>query len=362
MSYNIIQKNILSTNICFQYSKENTILISNCLFNYLNELNNQINLIKEEDQITFQNIYETVNPYQYLLTTVPGNEFSISKVKPNNNVFFEIIELFQLASINDYSSNLCKHLDCGLFTFNNDSIEYYLHICREDCIDTIVLYDIVNMNRLYYTVRNKSFNTKLFDLLFFDLNFTLNSSQIVFDLLVYILIILKHQKRNGTTIIKMSYLFYKPIIDCIYLLSCLFEKIHFLKPSTLNPLCPEFYLVCRGFNDLNILNNIEKQIEQLFILKNEYNSDMLLNSIFDSSYDLPYIYLNKIEELNSIFGQQHLETLDQVINLYKNKSRDEKIDILRKNHINKCIQWCEKNELPHNKFNDKIKFSETNNQ
>ena len=27
---------------------------------------------------------------------------------------------------------------------------------------------------------------------------------------------------------------------------------------------------------------------------------------------------------------------------------------LKRNHIQKCIQWCEKNQLPHNKFIDKV--------
>jgi hypothetical protein len=27
---------------------------------------------------------------------------------------------------------------------------------------------------------------------------------------------------------------------------------------------------------------------------------------------------------------------------------------LKRIHIQKCIQWCEKNQLPHNKFIDKV--------
>jgi len=64
--------------------------------------------------------------------------------------------------------------------------------------------------------------------------------------------------------------------------------------------------------------------------------------------------LNKLEESNSVIGQQQLEAYDQIINIFKNKNRDDKIETLKRNHIQKCIQWCEKNQLPHNKFIDKI--------
>ena len=35
-------------------------------------------------------------------------------------------------------------------------------------------------------------------------------------------------------------------------------------------------------------------------------------------------------------------------------NRDEKIDLLKRNHIQKCIQWCEKNNISHNKFIDSV--------
>jgi hypothetical protein len=63
---------------------------------------------------------------------------------------------------------------------------------------------------------------------------------------------------------------------------------------------------------------------------------------------------NKIEETNAVIGQQQLESYDQIINIFKNKNKEEKIETLKRNHIQKCVQWCEKNQLPHNKFVDKI--------
>jgi low affinity Fe/Cu permease len=61
-----------------------------------------------------------------------------------------------------------------------------------------------------------------------------------------------------------------------------------------------------------------------------------------------------LEESNAVIGQQQLESFDQIINIFKNKNREEKIENLKRNHIQKCIQWCEKNQIPHNKFIDQI--------
>ena len=77
-----------------------------------------------------------------------------------------------------------------------------------------------------------------------------------------------------------------------------------------------------------------------------------VSSIIDN--DLPYYLLNKLEESNIVIGQQQLEAYDQIINIFKNRNREEKLENLKRTHIQKCIQWCEKNQLPHNKFIDKI--------
>ena len=85
------------------------------------------------------------------------------------------------------------------------------------------------------------------------------------------------------------------------------------------------------------------------ILTNEIlNISSILNN------DIPYNYLNKVEEFNAINGQQQLETFDQVINIIHNKNRADKLESLKRTNIQKGILWCEKNRIPHNKFIDKL--------
>jgi hypothetical protein len=70
--------------------------------------------------------------------------------------------------------------------------------------------------------------------------------------------------------------------------------------------------------------------------------------------ELPYYFVNKIDESNIIIGHQQLEFINQLITFYKNKNKEEKIELTKKNNIQKCIQWCEKLKIPYNKFIDKV--------
>jgi len=61
-----------------------------------------------------------------------------------------------------------------------------------------------------------------------------------------------------------------------------------------------------------------------------------------------------LDDINIIFGQQQLETINQIINILKSKNIEEKMEVFKKNNIQKSINWCEKFKIPCNKFSDKI--------
>jgi hypothetical protein len=126
-----------------------------------------------------------------------------------------------------------------------------------------------------------------------------------------------------------------------------------VKPSISNVTKGERYIICKSFNS-HILEdmNLVKEIDEKIVRKIEFQKEISVETLIKN--EIPYYFLNKLEESNAVIGQQQLEAYDQIINIYKNKNRDEKIETLKRNHIQKCIQWCEKNQLPHNKFIDKV--------
>lgn len=383
MSYNIIPKNIFEFNIHFSLKQiknnDNEIIfpyISHSLYNLLNVINKQLYEIELTDKDNFNKIIKIINPYEFLYTNVPNYEISVSKVKANSRILFDLLEIMQVCNLNDIFS-IKNSLRFGFFSSENNSIEYFINMVRENHNDIQDSYSINNLFELYKSISN---NNLLYNCFFMEIkNNIYNSNLYLFYLLLYLLVIIKNQEKDGLTIIKISYLFDKSIIDIIYILSCIYDKIQLIKPSVSNIVYPEFYLICKNklVNPLIIINtdisnnitdikdniflyDIEKNIHLLFlILTNDNIENICIQSIiqFNNNINcLPYFFINKLEELNSIYGQQQLETLDQIINIYKNKLRDEKLEVIKKNHIQKCIQWCEKNELPHNKFFEKNIF------
>ena len=63
--------------------------------------------------------------------------------------------------------------------------------------------------------------------------------------------------------------------------------------------------------------------------------------------------MTKLDDINMTIGQQQIESLDLIINLLKNKNKEEKIELIKKNSIQKSVAWCEKHKIPCNKFSEK---------
>ena len=77
-----------------------------------------------------------------------------------------------------------------------------------------------------------------------------------------------------------------------------------------------------------------------------------IDSILD--FDIPNFFLMKMNDMNIIIGQQQLESLDMVINILKNKNKEDKIETIKKSNIQKSVVWCEKYKIPCNRFSEKI--------
>jgi hypothetical protein len=192
----------------------------------------------------------------------------------------------------------------------------------------------------------------------FNENDYTDMTQYIKNLILVLLIMTKYQSNNGISIIKLDGIFYKIIIDVIFIFTAIYEKVYLIKPTISNITKGERYIVCKHLNyvkvrDTNLLIQLEDQLQKYLTDKAiEQKRNLHLHSLIKN--EIPYYFLNKIEESNSVIGQQQLESYDQVINIFKNKNKNDKMDSLKRSHIQKCIQWCEKNQLPHNKFTDKV--------
>jgi hypothetical protein len=365
MNYYLIPKNNFNVKLKMQLTNDKiSPFMSYSLFFYLNDVYSQVfklDKISDENEITIEYINKIVNPFEFIHTNVPGSVISVSKVKPDSNIFFELMEIFQLFNINEILS--LKHkINIAHFTPNYTSTNYLLNMLREDNDDYIICEEF-NYDLLLNKFVNNSYENKI-DLMIceFNENDYTNVNNYIQNVVLILLLIIRNQSNQGTCVFKLNNIFYKPIIDVLFMLSSLYDRMYLIKPSISNITTGERYIICKTFNarildQSNLRNDIESTIISLNSHFNKYINNNNVNAMCIKSLienEIPYYFLNKLEESNAVIGQQQLEAYDQIINIFKNKSRDDKIENLKRNHIQKCIQWCEKNQLPHNKFIDKI--------
>lgn len=356
MNYYIIPKNNFNIRLNLQVTAQKVEpYISYSLIFYMNDIYNQLFKLQEnnggDENITIEYINKIVNPFEFIHSNVPGSTISVSKVKPDSTIFFELLELFQIFNINDLLS-LKHRINVAHLTHNYTSTNYLLNMLREENEDIVISEDF-NYDNLYKIFIKDSYENKL-DLIIceFHPDEYNDTKKYINNMILILLIITKYQLNQGMCVIKIDNILYKAIIDVIFILSGIYDKIYLVKPSISNITKSERYLICKGFNEnqnkllLGIEDNLISKLNSK-VMDNKY-----INSIIDN--ELPYYLLNKLEESNLVIGQQQLEAYDQIINIFKNKNREEKIENLKRTHIQKCIQWCEKNQLPHNKFIDKV--------
>jgi hypothetical protein len=347
MSYYILPK-IITSFIeinSLLVEEEITTNISHSLFNYYEKMNKQLNKIKETDQnLNVDYLLKLINPYDFIFSIIPNTNFSISKLKQKTRIFYDILEIINMLSIFEKHKNSLNFITIST---NHHDINSCYELFREKYSDN--LYNYIELNISIYEEIKKY----KYDIIFYEIEdvYFSNLNNYVLKLIDILLLILKTQTKNGTTIIKISYIFHKPVIDILYLLTSIYEKVYIVKPNTSNIMSYEKYIVCKNFilNE-EMIKTYSLYITKLAEIKKKYKNNNI-KYIIDK--DMPCFYTNKIDDINNIIGQQQLETFDLVINIYKNKNKDDRIDSIKKINISKCINWCEKMKIPHNKFIEK---------
>jgi len=358
MNYYILPKNNNKPHIFPCFTNKNNLVphISHSLIIYLNKANenfiNICNTIKDSKDVDLIN--KMINTYEFIFTNVPNSLLSVSKMKPDSNLFYELMEIFVICNIQDFFESKSTIHTCHFSPHFNSSI-YLLNMIRETQDDFNIGKNF-EINEINEFIKSSDYLLK-FDFLFFEFkNSDYKNNNIYFkNIILSLIMILQTQNINGIAIIKIDEIIHKVIIDVLFILSTLFEKIYIIKPQVTNIKTNERFIVCKNFEILYDLEDIILKLNKvLYSIQLESLNDSTDNIIYSLiSNPIAYYFINKIEESNIIIGQQQLETYDTIINIIKNKNKDEKIETLKRNNIQKCILWCEKYKIPHNKFIDK---------
>lgn len=335
MIYYILPK-IYSDNLILNPQENNNelkICVSESLLYHYNNIHKRI--INTNELINFEELKNNLNLNEYIFSNDLFSKYNItSKFKSKTNIFYNFLEIITLLNIFD----LYKHTNLNTlhFTKNNDTIEC-IRMVRKNYNDNFTYFDKIETD----INEKEEYNFIFFDSELYKTD-DCNNDKYYILLIKILIIILKNQELYGSCIIKINEMFYKPVIDFLYILSSMYEKIYIIKPNTSNITSYEKYIICTNFyTDESISNTYKNNFYNLLtFLKNKKEK---IQSILD--FKIPCFFLTKIHDINIIIGQQQLDTLDMIINLLKNKNKnkEEKIDLIKKNCMQKTIVCCEKN-------------------
>jgi len=351
MSYFLLPKNNNNIDIDITIQTTSNILTSCTLSYYFEQKKHLQNFILNDD--SFKNIQDDIktihiiNPYQYIFSNIPVLNISISKLKTKTILFYDLIEINQLLFLFE---NLYHDKTTILnISPNFEDFEYYVNRSNDKNLSEIFSFSSISIEN------SDKIKDKMYDFIFFEDDTCDYKSykcikQNNYNIMKVVCIILKCQSKKGNSLIKIQHIFNTHLIEILYLLSSLFENVYIVKPTTSNMATFEKYIFCKNYNNKNKKTMYNTDLSEL-IKYWEINNKKILSII---SNPIPCYFLNKIQDLNSVLLQQQLETLEQLINNFKIKNKEEKIESLKKYNIQKSMTWCDKYKIPYNKIIDKI--------
>jgi len=334
----------------------------------------------------WDNSKKYTNPYEFIHTNIPNTKNSICKIKPISRAFFKLIEIYNTHNLlpNDNRSITSFHLAEGPGGFieattylrNNTNDIYYGMTLLEDKninipgwnkVDFLLKKypnikllngvegkgDLYNENNLKYVIQNFSGSMDIitgdggFD---FSADFNKqesNAFRLIFTQVIYAVIM---QKKGGHFVLKLFDIFEDCTIDILYLLNTFYEKVIVMKPYTSRYANSEKYIICKNFKYENITDLHPKFIGILKFFNGFDFNKYSIHSILD--IPIQNYYINSINEINAILGHQQIDNILNTIKIITHKDKkQEKLYNLKCQNIQKCINWCIKNNMPYYKNN-----------
>jgi len=244
---------------------------------------------------------------------------------------------------------------------------------------------------IFTPFRNKDTKPVKHSIIIANAEDTANTSEMIIQLCMALCI----QAKKGIFIWKIGETYNDIMLDILFLLSSFYEKIHFIKPCIMDNSKSEKYVVCKGFlnqrryefPDSNLTGNFVEEPEPNGVLFNSINlssfqtpttnfvrneEPWMRNGVIENGYnlysylyplvsqmsllrlsshihidrilkmDIPYFFVNKLEEINYIFGQVQLEQLHYLSLLISHKYRYDKVLNISKMNIQKTQEWLSK--------------------
>jgi len=372
----LIHKNI----DCIENSSMPEPSISNSLAGYLYEIKEKIDSCEKDWDI----LKKYTNPYEYIHTCIPYKKKCVSKYKPLSRSYFKMMEMistfnleygdipirsFHLAEgpggfieaiANTRKNKKDLYIGMTLIDDKNDpnipgwkktdqflrqNPNVFIERGIDNTGDILSLQNFAGCKDKYKSSMDLITADGGFD---FSVDFNkqeMNITKLLFGQVCYAVCM---QKQGGTFILKVFDCFMQHSVDILYILSSFYQKVYMMKPCTSRYANSEKYIVCKGF--------LFPTCEPFYPFLHRAFEKMV--NVSETPYptyihrflNLPVsaFYVSKVEEYNAVLGQQQIENIHYTLSLVDNKQNQDKLDILMKTNVQKCIQFCTKYEIPYN--------------
>lgn len=298
---------------------------SSSMYNYLSELKSKAHVLNEKW------IYYNSYMWLYLPTTLKNecvsnipHIFEENIFVHSNIILYEMIEMFSVLHL--YLFNEQPTINVCHFGNNSEifggSVKYVFNFHGKDvnCCDR----------------KKKDFIT---------IDATCerdNEYSISKTALFFICKALLIQRKRGVLILKIGDCFTKLSLDIIYFLSSFYEKTYFMKP-TVSFLASGFrYVICKDFRNDRLCEKTQGFLNTLHQqMTNSIESTFILRILHEQ---IPVMFSNRLEEINSILGQPRLEYIHQCLTQYE--QCNDKTGHTIPNDVRKCVDWCLRFKVP----------------
>jgi FtsJ-like methyltransferase len=276
---------------------------------------------------------------------------------PSWKLYKQYINLYETISSDIETHHLYIYIELlNQYKHILDNIKYTLHIsnCPVDSLNALLTFknnetdvhhmintsDIDITNSSYVIEHIQTTNIK-YDFIYcdiFDKDYTIDNELKYSKLnLIQILYSLNIQNKHGTLILKLYDMVHYTTIEMIYLLSCCYHNITFYKPLMMDVITSEKYIICQDFKSDPI------DFMKLYIdTCDKIHTNLYIEKIF--TFDMSYLFIDKLIEINSILGQTQIESIKNIIHLILSDNMSKLESIKQYNH-KKCIEWCQKNNI-----------------
>jgi len=357
-----------------QFHKSSVLYTNKTLRTYIHTIKREI----DHCLVEWEKNKRKLNPYEYINTQFDAFSPCVCNYKPISRAFFKLLEILNTFSFSfpkvmrsfhlaegpggfieaiQYSRKNSKDLYYGMTLLDNKRDIPLWNKCERNLMkgnSNIIIESGDGTGNLYHLenlLHVKKHYEHSMDFITadggFDYSVDFNNQEesslhLIFSEICFALMM---QKKGGHFILKVFDTFSSSTIELIYLLTYLYEEVIVSKPMTSRPANSEKYILCNKFKMVHNIEEIKNKICEIYtnVQDNPYTS------ILDM--ELPNLFLNKIREINSIFGQSQVSTILSVLTYITDDKKNEKVDQLRKSHIHKCVKWCKKNNMEiHDKY------------